>query len=129
MNFSSLHCPSQDLSNYALPWDDHSPTDSCLPGEPWVHRFDDGIWSGDLDEIVAGNGKPVSDSQLPTSESEGPIFSDILTPSPSNWGPGVDEGEFTPCDVSPFLVSEPWIKILPLSLAAREILISCQSQV
>lgn len=114
MNLSSLHCPSQDLSDDTLSWDDVSPTDSCLSGEPCAHRVDDDIWSGDFDEITAGNGEPVSDSQLPTSESEGLIFSNISSHSPSNWDSGVAEGEFTSCDVSPFIVSEPF------PFAARE---------
>lgn len=116
MNPSSLHCPSQDLSDDTLSWDDLSPTNSCLPGEPWVHLFDDDIWSGDFDEITAGNGVPDSDSQLPNSEGEGLIFLDTPSPSPSNCDSGVGEGGFTSCDVSPSLVSEPWIKIIPLSL-------------
>jgi hypothetical protein len=122
LNISSLHCPSQDLSDDTLSWGDLSPANSSLSGEPWVHRFDDDIWSGDFDEITAGNGVPDSDSQLPTFENEGFIFPD--TP-PSNWNSGVGEGGFTSCDVSPFLVSEPWIKII--SFAARESFINTHS--
>jgi hypothetical protein len=108
-NLSAPHHPSRDVSGDTLYWDDLLPTGPCLSGDPWVHRFDDNIWSGDLEEIAVANGEPDPDSQSPPPEGA-ELISNIPPPSPSKWNSSVDEDEFTSCDVSPLLVSELFLR-------------------
>lgn len=116
LDLHELPHPSEGLSANTHYLVDLLPTDPCLSVDLWVHQFDDNISSGDPDQIAIGNGEPDSMSQLSPSECEGYIFSDILSPSPSNMDSSFDkENEYLRCELSPLPMNGPWTEMVGLT--------------